>query len=75
MTRETQGACTVIVRDLVFPSLKILEISVCYTAMADGPWWNTGFDGPGKLRGRIEYLPVEWHTKFREKAGEGEEVR
>lgn len=25
--------------------------------------------------GRVEYIPVEWHTKFRERAGESEEVR
>jgi hypothetical protein len=22
----------------------------------------------------VEYIPVEWHTKFRERAGESEEV-
>lgn len=40
-------------------------------------WWCAGASGcsNNKLRGRIEFLPVEWHTKFREKAGEGEEVR
>jgi len=25
-----------------------------------------------KLPGRVDYLPVEWHTKFRDRAGEGE---
>ena len=31
--------------------------------------------GAGAVEGRVEYIPVEWHTKFRERAGESEEVR
>lgn len=28
--------------------------------------------GSSKLPGRVEYLPIEWHTKFRDRAGEGD---
>lgn len=31
-----------------------------------------GQGGTSKLPGRVEYLPVEWHTKFRDRAGEGD---
>lgn len=40
------------------------------TMVVGGCWMDVG--GSSKLPGRVEYLPIEWHTKFRDRAGEGD---